>query len=146
MSDNQNSIQSKLEYLGLDLNNVPEILLRDIDAEIKPARNYEEKKYKVYKYVPISKVRILLTKANRQNSLQEKSAMASPLYTYLSPKTDEEMLKHTMFLKMIEDIKIGEIKKIEKEQEKLNKEIPFKVKYKENYLWQIYYSEYSKNY
>lgn len=141
-----NEIQEKLKFLKLDLNNVPDVLLEPIDAEMKPARNYEEKKYKVYKYVPVSKIKILLTKANRLNTIQEKYKMASPLASYLIPEGEEGILKHTIFLKMIQDINIEEIKKLEEEQKKLEKEIPFKVKYKENYLWQIYYSEYTKNY
>jgi len=141
-----NDIQKKLKYLSLDLNKVPNILTEKIETEMKPARNYEDKKYRVYKYVPISKIKILLTKANRLNTIQEKCKMASPLYTYLVPEGEEGILKHTIFLKMIQDMNIEEIQKIEDEQKKLKKEIPFKVKYKENYLWQIYYSEYTKNY
>ncbi len=138
-------IKGNLEYIGLDLNNIPNILLEDINSELKAARTYEEKKHKVYKYVPISQIKILLTRANRLNNLQEKSKMASPLYTYLEPEGEEGILKHTIFLKMVEDMKIDEIEEIEEEQKKLE-EIPFRVKYKENYLWQIYYSEYSKTY
>lgn len=146
MSDKTKDIQEKLKYIGLDLDNIPDILLEKIQGEIKVARNYEEKQYKVYKYVPISKIKILLTRANRLNSLQEKSKMASPLYTYLIPEGEEGILKHTIFLKMIKDLKIEELKELEEEQKRLSKQIPFKVKYKENYLWQIYYSEYTKTY
>lgn len=146
MLDKTNDIQEKLKYLNLDLNNVPRILLENIGAEIRTARNYEEKKYKVYKYVPISQIKILLTRANRLNTLQEKSKMASPLYTYLIPEGEEGILKHTIFLKKIQEMKIEEIQELEEEQKKLSEEIPFKVKYKENYLWQIYYSEYTKTY
>lgn len=141
-----NDIQNKLKYLKLNLNKIPKCLLETAEVNIKPARNYEEKKYRVYKYVPISKINILLTKANRLNSLQEKCKMASPLYSYLIPEDEEGILKHTIFLKMIQNMNIEEINNIEKEQAILDKQIPFKVKYKENYLWQIYYSEYTKNY
>ncbi len=146
MLNRTNDIQEKLKYLKLNLNKIPNCLLEGIEIGIKPARNYEEKKYRVYKYVPISKINILITKANRMNSLQEKCKMASPLYSYLVPEDEEGILKHTMFLKMLQDMNIAEIEEIEKEQIKLRKQIPFKVKYKENYLWQIYYSEYTKNY
>ena len=47
---------------------------------------------------------------------------------------------------MLKKVEIGDIEKIEEEQEKLAKEIPFKVKFNGNYLWQIYYSEYSDRY
>lgn len=86
MSDKTKDIEEKLQYLNLDLNNIPEILLKNIETEINPARSYEEKKYKVYKYVPISKIKILLTRANRLNTLQEKAKMASPLHSYLAPE------------------------------------------------------------
>ena len=42
---------------------------------------------------------------------------------------------------MLNKFKIEEVEKISEEQENLNKKIPFKVKYENNYLWQIYYSE-----
>lgn len=141
-----NDIEKNLQFLDLDLNNIPEILLEKAHTEIKPARNYEEKKYRVYKYVPISKIRILLTKANRLNTLQEKAKKAASLRSYLLPEDDEGILRHTTFLKMIQNMNIEEIKEIEEEQNKLRENIPFKVKYNENYLWQIFYSEFSKNY
>lgn len=146
MPDKTKDIQKNLKYLGLDLNNVPNILMQSIDSELRVARTYEEKQYRVYKYVPISKIKILLTKANRLNTLLEKSKMASPISTYLVPEGEEGILKHTIFLKMVEEMKINELQEMEKEQEELEKEIPFRVKYKENYLWQIYYSEYTKTY
>lgn len=139
-------IQEKLKFLKLNLNKLPKSLTDDLDINIRPARNYEEKKYRVYKYVPISKINILLTRANRLNSLQEKCKMAMPLYAYLEPEDEEGILRHTLFLRMIQNLDIDEIKEIEEEQEKLKNNIPFKVKYKENYLWQIYYSEYNKSY
>ena len=39
-----------------------------------------------------------------------------------------------------------DIKKVEKEQEKLNDQIPNQVKYDGNYTWQIYYSDVSDQY
>ena len=141
-----NDIEKNLEYLRLDLDNLPNILTEQVEAAINPARNYEEKKYRVYKYVPISKIKILLTRANRLNSIQEKVKMASSLYSYLVPEREDDIIKHTMFLKMVQNMDPEEIKRIEEEQEKLRKEVPFQVKYRENYLWQIYYSEYTKDY
>lgn len=83
MDDKVNGLKDKLEFLDLDLNNIPEILLEGIDTEITVARNYEEKKHKVYKYVPISKIKILLTKANRLNSIRRKKQNGiSSLYLF----------------------------------------------------------------
>ena len=47
---------------------------------------------------------------------------------------------------MLEEVKIEEIEKIEKEQQTINKKIPFKVRYSGNYLWQIYYAEATDQY
>ena len=47
---------------------------------------------------------------------------------------------------MLKSVQIEEIKEVEEEQKKLNKEVPFKVKFEENYLWQIYYSDISDTY
>ena len=47
---------------------------------------------------------------------------------------------------MVSKININEIEEIENEQKLLNKNIPFKVKYQRDYLWQIYYSEDTNKY
>lgn len=47
---------------------------------------------------------------------------------------------------MLSNIDKDKIKEIENEQKELNKNIPFKVKYEKDYLWQIYYSEYTNKY
>ena len=58
----------------------------------------------------------------------------------------ENILKHTTFFKMLNDVNLQEIEHIEEEQKKFEKNIPFKVKYNDNYLWQIYYSETTDKY
>ena len=47
---------------------------------------------------------------------------------------------------MLKNVSIEEIENVENEQTKLNREIPFKVKFQGNYLWQIYYSENTDKY
>ena len=47
---------------------------------------------------------------------------------------------------MLKNLNIDNIEEIEEEQKKLNKGIPFKVKYPGNYLWQIYYSQVKDKY
>ena len=95
----------------------------------------------VYKYIPISNIEILLTPTNRLNTIKEKYTKASRLITYLNPKEENDIFKHTTFLKMLKEVEIREIEKIEKEQKELLKQIPYKVRFEENYLWQIYYSD-----
>lgn len=47
---------------------------------------------------------------------------------------------------MVKNLEIDKIEEIEQEQKILNKQIPFKIKYPKDYLWQIYYSEYTNKY
>ncbi len=139
-------IKEKLDYIGLDLENIPEIFASSKEIEYRPLKVSEDNGYRVYKYVPISKIQILLTPTNRLNTIKEKYSKASSINDYLQPKKEEDILKHTTFLKMLKAVKTEEIEEIIKEQEKLNKQIPFKVKFEENYLWQIYYSDIDDTY
>lgn len=138
---NDEEISKKLKYIGLDLENIPEFLTNSSNIDYKPLKAYDENKYRVYKYVPISKIQILLTPKNRLNTIEEKYIEASTLKSYIKPENENDNEKHITFLKMLKETKIEEIEKIEKQQEKLNKETPFKVKFEENYLWQIYYCD-----
>ena len=61
-------------------------------------------------------------------------------------KNEENLMNFTEFLNMINKVSIPQIEEIEEEQKMLSKEIPFKVKFTGNYLWQIYYSEISNKY
>lgn len=139
-------IEEKLKYLGLDLNNVPETLKIFEPLNYRVAKKSEENKYRQYRFVPIKDIEILLTPTNRLDSIEEKYSNASSIYSYLVPDTEENILKHTTFLKMLKKFKIQDIEKIEAEQKQLSSKIPFKVKYPGNYLWQIYYSEASDKY
>ena len=136
-----NSIEEKLEYLGLDLEKIPKELIEHKPLEFRVPKFYDEKQYKQYKYIPIKDIQILLSPTNRLDDIQEKYKKSSPLKDYLDNTKEENILKHTTFLNMLKQVSISDIEKIENEQKKLNKKIPFKVKFENNYLWQIYYSE-----
>lgn len=138
---NDDEINKKLKYIGLDLENIPEFLTNSSNIDYRPLKVYDENTYRVYKYIPISKIQILLTPMNRLNTIKEKYGEASSIKSYLKPENDNDNEKYITFLKMLKEIKIEEIEKLSKEQERLNKSIPFKVKFEENYLWQIYYSD-----
>lgn len=139
-------ISDKLEYLGLDLDNIPEKFKNFESLEYRVPRFYDEKQYRQYRYIDIKNVQILLSPTNRLEDLNEKYKKARPLYEYLDKENEDNILKYTTFLNMLKNMDIGEIEKIEKEQANLNKNIPFKVKFHGNYLWQIYYSENTDKY
>ena len=137
---------NKLKYIGLDLEKIPEKILKFEPLEYKPSKYSDEHLYKVYKYININDIQIMLTKANRLSSIKEKYGKAVPLFEFLDLSKEENIEKNTKFLSMISKMDKDRIKEIEKEQKNLNSKIPFKVKYQKDYLWQIYYSEYTNKY
>ena len=143
---NNETITDKLEYLGLNLDKLPRNIKQNSPLEFRIPKFYDEKQYRQYRYVPIKEIQILLSPTNRMSDIEEKYKKASPLSDYLDNKTEKNIIKHTTFLNMLNSFKIEDVEKIEEEQEKLNKKIPFKVKYENNYLWQIYYSENTDTY
>ena len=46
-----NELKTKLEYIGLDLENIPETLKIVEEIKYKPAVGIDEKKYKQYKLI-----------------------------------------------------------------------------------------------
>ncbi len=139
-------IKKKLEYIGLNLEEIPETLKLVENLYFQPKAGVDEKKYKQYKFVSPKEIEILLSPTNRLEDIKEKYAKAEPLAVYLDSKSEENKEKYETFLRMLEEVKIEDIEKIEQEQQAINKKIPFKIRYTGNYLWQIYYSETSEKY
>lgn len=144
--DKKDNIKEKLEYLGLDLENIPKGLLEFEPLEFRIPKRYDEKQYRQYRYVPVKQIEILLSPTTRLDDLEEKYKKASPLSDYLDSTNEDNILKYTTFLNMLKEFKIEDVEKVKEEQEKLNKKLPFKIKYEGNYLWQIYYSENTDKY
>lgn len=146
ITNEESVIINNLKYMGLDLENLPEFLLNYTDVNYKPTKVYDDNNFKVYRYINIRDIQILLTPNNRLNSLSEKYSKATHISNYLDTSTEENLIRNATFLKMIQSMNIQEIEKIEKEQKQFNNEIPFKVKYEDNYLWEIYFSEFTGKY
>lgn len=135
------SINEKLKYIGLDLNDIPEKLARDATINFRLKRNYDERNYKVYKYVNVNDISILLTPTHRLADYTEKYAKALPIYLYLNPINEEDMDRYNTFLGLVNSLQIEDLEAIEEEQNKFKKAIPNGVKYQKDYMWQIYYAE-----
>lgn len=142
----KDEILEKLDYLGLDLEKIPKQLNAVEELEYRVPKFYDESQYKQYRYVKVKDIQILLTPSNRLDELAEKYKKAAPLSDYLDSENEDNYLKHTTFLNMLKNVRIDKIEEIEQQQEKLNKNIPFKVKFSTNYLWQIYYSKNTDKY
>ena len=142
----KDEILEKLEYLGLDLKKIPKSLRETEELEYRVPKFYDESQYKQYRFVKVKDIQILLTPTNRLDDLEEKYKKSAPLADFLDSENEENYIKHTTFLNMLKNVKIDRIEEIEKEQEKLAKNTPFKVKFESNYLWQIYYSKNTDKY
>ena len=145
-TNEKNIILNNLSYIGLDLENIPDFLMEYKNVDYKPTRAYEQTDFKVYKYIHLKDIQILLTPTNRLNSIIEKYSKALPLCEYLNNKEEKDIINHAIFLKMLEDLNKKEIEKINEEQKLARKKVPFRVKYDTNYLWEIYYSEFTGKY
>ena len=145
-TENLNILTNKVNYIGFELEKVPEFLKKFEPLNYRVPKVYDETTYKVYKYVKIKDIEILITPRDRLDELEERYRLASPLFTYMKPETDEDIEKYAYFLKMINQTKISDIENIEKEQKEFEKEIPFDVKFADNFKWQVFYSDYADKY
>jgi len=145
LNTNDNIIE-KFKYLGLNLDKIPDTIKNFQALDYRPSKYNNEHAYKVYKYININDIQIMLTPTNRLNDISEKYGKAVPLYAYLTPDSEENIERHTKFLSMVSKLNIDSVEEIENEQELLNKNISFKIKYPKDYLWQIYYSENTDKY
>lgn len=145
-SDEKIKIQKKLEYIGLDLENIPEFIKNYRPLEFRPIRGFNENKSRIYKYINVKDIQIYITSKNKMDSLLKKYEKSNPLYDYLKLESEDDIVRHSIFLKMVDKINIEEVERLSNEQDLLNEQVPFEVKYSENYLWQIYYSDITKQY
>ena len=142
----KDDLEEKLEYIGLDFEEIPKILKEYEPLNFHVSNTYDEKKYRVYRYIDVNEIEILISPTDRTEDLRERYKLASPLYTYLIPQTEEGIAKHTVFLNMLKEVAISEIEEIEQEQKQLQEKIPFEIKFKNHYQWQIFYSQSANKY
>lgn len=140
-------IKSKLKYLKLDLDKLPDFLTSFEPLNFSVSRLNNDKDHRIFKFVPIDKIEILLTPCLRSDPLKEKYSKAMPICKYLETgETDEEIERYTTILKMINEFSVSDVENISVMQKELEKNEPFKVKYNKDHLWQIYYSESTDKY
>ena len=144
--ESDQTLENNLEYIGLNLSKVPNFLKQYESLNFRPSKSYDETVYKVYKYINIKEIQILITPCDRLTDIKERYKLASPIVEYLDSKSEDNIEKFATFLKMVSTMKKDRIEEIAKEQEILNSQIPYEVKYPNNYIWQIYYSDVAKKY
>ena len=141
--EGKNELKDKLDFIGLDLDNIPKFLLMHENLQFVPSNTYSDSEHRIFKYIPIQDIQILISPTNRLNEIKEKYSLARTVDTYLNPQNIEE---YTSFLKMLNTVTIESIEEIENIQEQFKEKPPFAVQYNKDYNWQIYYSEYSDKY
>ena len=144
--ESDQTLENNLEYIGLNLSKIPNFLKQYESLNFRPSKSYDETVYKVYKYINIKEIQILITPCDRLTDIKERYRLASPIVEYLDSKSEDNIEKFATFLKMASTMKKDRIEEIAKEQEILNSQIPYEVKYPNNYIWQIYYSDVAKKY
>ena len=97
-------------------------------------------------YINIKNIELLITPTDRLTDLKEKYKLSVPLSVCLDSKKEDNIENFANFMKMVANLDKNRIEEIAKEQEGLNEKIPYEVKYPNNYIWQIYYSDYAKKY
>lgn len=145
METNEN-LTEKLEYIGLDLNNIPDKLNFFKNINFRVRKNYIEENYKVYKYVNVNDIEIFLTPTHRLTDYTEKYAKALPIGAYLNMDTEENIERNVEFLKLLKELQIEDIEALDTKQKELNKNIPYNVSFDKDYLWQIFYSDIAHKY
>ena len=135
-------LNEKLDFLGLDLEDIPKFLTEVGPINFNPSRLNNDKELKVYRYISINDIDIYCTPAYRDDPVREKCEKAMSLGEYLKkPESGEDFERQKDFIRMLEDFSIEEFYEINDRQNEMNTGVPFKVFYPRNQLWQIYYSE-----
>ena len=145
-NENKENLENILNYIGLDLDNIPDFLNTFKSLDYRPTKRSDNTEYSVYRFVNVQDIQILITNANRLTDIKEKYENAKPISEYLQAETEEQIESFAIFLNMLKNTEIAEIKEIEEKQNELNISIPYEVRYEKNYIWQIYYSEYTDRY
>ena len=132
---------TKLEFLGLDLENIPEYLKDFSPLNFNTSRLNNDKDHRVYRFVPIDKIEILITPSLRSDDIKKKYSNAVPLGRFFNPEGDQDDIeRYATLLKIFNSLSVTEIENMTTLQKSLEKTEPFKVKYAKDHLWQIYYS------
>lgn len=146
-SASNGDLETKLDFLGLDLDKVPEFLKDFSPLNFNTSRLNNDKDHRVYRYVPIDEIEILVTPCLRSDDIKKKYSEAVPLGRFFNPKGDEDDIeRYATLLKIISSISVSDIENITLLQKSLEKIEPFKVKYNKDHLWQIYYSPSTNKY
>jgi hypothetical protein len=133
---------AKLDYLGLDIDEVPEYLKDFAPISFNISRLNNDRDHRVFQFVPIDKIQILLTPSLRSDDIREKYEKAVPLGRFFNQDgTVDDIERYSTLLEILSKLQIADVENIVNIQKELEKSEPFRVRYNRDHLWQIYYSQ-----
>lgn len=117
----------------------------DRKYNIKQEAILENNMKKVYKYIPISKIDVMVTNHSRNDKIKDKLRDAMPIIKYIYSKEfkDFDKVRLEYLLKDYDNQKYREIDNLQKQL--LEKE-PFKITYEEDIFYEIYYMKEENRY
>ena len=87
-NESQKTLEKNLEYIGLNLNKIPTFLKAHEVLNFRPSKTYDDTVYKVYKYVNIKDIDILITPSDRLTDIKE----TQDIQIYNADKTRKELI------------------------------------------------------
>ena len=135
------STETKLEYIGLNLNKIPNFLKTSKITECNLIKEYKDTTYKVYKYLDVNDIQIFITSENILSNIQKKCKLAMPIEDYLK----DENLKQK-FIQMVQNVDLEKVNELENEQDKFGISYPASIYYKTALKWKVYYSKTARKY
>ena len=111
--ETEKTFEKNLNYLGLNLDKLPTFIKKYESLNFRPIKSYDDTTYKVYKYVNIKNIQILITPSDRLTEIKERYKLASPLFEYLEPKKEENIEKFANFIKIVSTMNKDRIEEIE---------------------------------
>ena len=110
----EGTIEKNLEYIGLKLNRIPGFLKEHDTLNFRSSKSYDDAIYKVYKYINIKNIEILISPTDRLMDIKERYKLASPICEYLDDKTKKNIEKFATFMNMVATMNVNRIEEIVK--------------------------------
>ena len=117
----------------------------DKKYNIKQEAILENNIKKVYRYIPISKIEVMVTNHSRNDKIKDKLKDAIPIIDYIYSKEfkDFDRVRLEYLLKDYNNSKYQEIDNLQK---RLLEKEPFKITYEEDVFYEIYYMKEENKY
>lgn len=143
-----NTLEDKLNFIGIRKGNVPEFLLKQEKTNFKLNSLAKDKSEDVYIYLNLKNLDFLITEKNSDEDLAIKYKDAKSISEYLTfDENDELKAKDTLnFLKLVENLDENEMARIDKMQQMFFEKEPDSIRYFKSNKWNIYYSSTEKKY